>query len=291
MPDYKIRFNKKSAGLNVLGIDVSGASSKHDCHFMLSSDEHYDSKHCDRKLLKHMLDKAADRDAPIFFNGDWFDVMQGKGDRRASRDEIDADYANTDAYFDAVLERSYEFLKPYREFIVGIGFGNHEASVRRYYGTDMSQRLVYRLNKINGRNPIVCLGYTGYILYGVKNKRRSNRLGVINIRYHHGTGKGGDVTGNRIKANRRSVYLDNADIVWSGHTHKSDWHTVVKESISSHGVVTHRMQYHIVTPGFKNQGGWERSMEFSPQPRGCAWGVYRTDKNGVNFEVTMDLVS
>ena len=70
---------------------------------LLMSDIHYDSKYCDRKLLKRDLDNANKENALILIAGDFFDAMQGKKDLRGSYDELRPEY-KTDKYFDVIVD-------------------------------------------------------------------------------------------------------------------------------------------------------------------------------------------
>ena len=42
------------------------------------SDLHWDNPHCNRDLLKAHLDYCLKEDIPVFINGDFFCLMQGK---------------------------------------------------------------------------------------------------------------------------------------------------------------------------------------------------------------------
>jgi UDP-2,3-diacylglucosamine pyrophosphatase LpxH len=50
--------------------------------FLLISDVHWDAIDCDRRLLKKHLDEAVATDSMVLINGDLFDLMQGRNDRR-----------------------------------------------------------------------------------------------------------------------------------------------------------------------------------------------------------------
>ena len=55
---------------------------------LLTSDRHHDNPHCNQELEKKHLDEAKERNAVIIDYGDLFCAMQGKFDRRASKDHI-----------------------------------------------------------------------------------------------------------------------------------------------------------------------------------------------------------
>jgi hypothetical protein len=56
--------------------------------FLLISDLHWDNPHCNRGLLTNHLKEAQRRNAGVIVNGDFFCLMQGKGDPRRSKEDI-----------------------------------------------------------------------------------------------------------------------------------------------------------------------------------------------------------
>ncbi len=80
--------------------------------FLLLSDLHWDNPHCDRDLLKNHLDEAVRRNAAIVVNGDFFCLMQGKGDPRRSKDDIRPEH-NNGRYLDSINAARTIFNKCY----------------------------------------------------------------------------------------------------------------------------------------------------------------------------------
>ncbi|NBW22393.1 MAG: hypothetical protein EBR82_82030, partial [Caulobacteraceae bacterium] len=91
----------------------------------LISDLHWDNPKCDRALLKKDLDEAVERNALIIVNGDFFCLMQGKGDPRRSKDDIRPEH-NKGNYLQAVVEDAVDWFSPYKNNLALIGYGNHE---------------------------------------------------------------------------------------------------------------------------------------------------------------------
>ena len=178
-------------------------------HFLLLSDVHYDSKNCERKLLKRLLDEAKEKNAQILIFGDFFDAMGGKLDPRTSKEDIRPEY-NLGGYFDQIVTDAVKFLQPYKDNIILISDGNHELSVKKHQEIDLIERLITLLNSkiIHGK-------YSGFIRvyekYGTT--KRSNL-----IWYTHGSGGNAPVTKGVIKTNRRQDQIQ-ADIFISGHIH------------------------------------------------------------------------
>jgi len=68
--------------------------------------------------------------------------------------------------------------------------------------------------------------------------------------YHHGWGGGGPVTRGMIDTNRMAVYQD-AEIVWTGHTHDQWIVPIRRQRLSNAGIPYLDEQLHVRTPGYK----------------------------------------
>ena len=71
--------------------------------FLLTSDHHFDSTKCDREKLKKHHNLAKEKEAGIFCFGDLFDVMQGRSDRRGSKEDLRSEYSGGN-YYDLVVD-------------------------------------------------------------------------------------------------------------------------------------------------------------------------------------------
>jgi len=78
-------------------------------YVLILSDVHYDSTKCDRQMLTRHLDKAKERGAKVFLNGDFLDLMGGKYDpRNTLPGGLRPEYRGQD-YFDLVTEDAIKF--------------------------------------------------------------------------------------------------------------------------------------------------------------------------------------
>ncbi len=235
--------------------------------FLLMSDLHLDSPHCDRNLLKQHLEYAKQNEAYIFVFGDVFDVMQGVGDKRSRRMELLAKFAHRDDYFNAVIEDAVEFLWPYKNNILMIGKGNHEESVVRRYNIDLTSILCQSLGLG------VVGGYGGYIWYYANTTGR-NKNASLKIRWFHGTGGNAEATLGLSHFWRQMMYAD-ADIIVNGHQHNNFIVDVTKEVLTKGGKISYNKVTLIRTPSYKNHRkggigqGWENERGFSPKVIGC----------------------
>jgi len=257
---------------------------------MLSSDHHLDNIHANRKLLTEHLDEAVRRDADIFFFGDTFCAMQGKYDPRASMDDIRPEDVGQN-YLDLIAQHAVDFYAPYAKNIALISPGNHESSVRRRNGTDLVSNLIFGLNRAGGT--IAHGGYGGWVRFmATINKTRRK---AIKMKYFHGAGGGGPVTRGTIQTNRMAVFLPDADIVVSGHTHDSWEVHIARERLSERGKIYRDIQYHIRTSTFKDEyndgsGGWHVETGKPPKPLGMCWlRFYKHNDDGVRFEFTSNV--
>lgn len=260
-------------------------------YILLVSDQHHDSPFCDRKLEKSHLDEALDKQALIFFGGDTFDAMQGRKDPRANFDSLDPEL-KTDKYFDAVVDFNAKFYAPYAKNIVMMGLGNHETSVMKHHNIDLINRMVYKLNVETGSS-VIAGGYGGWVRFLFTNG--GSNKGSVRMKYFHGAGGDAPVTRGVIQTARQAVYLPDATIVWNGHNHNEYVVPIQRERISVAGELYQDTQWHVRTPGYKNEyddgsRGFAVESGMPPKPLGCVWlKIYRGDGNQIKIKAIQDI--
>jgi UDP-2,3-diacylglucosamine pyrophosphatase LpxH len=211
--------------------------------FLLMSDIHWDNPHCDRESLKTHLDRALENDIPVFINGDFFCLMQGKFDPRRNKVDIRPEH-NTATYLDDVVHTAVEWFTPYRSILKFIGYGNHETSILRNLETDPLQRFA-DLMKVQG-GEVQVGGYGGWIIL-----RFGDRS--FKIKYYHGSGGGGPVTKGVIQNQRAMASIHGADAMWMGHVHEAYTMVHTVERLDKAFNVTHKNVLHIRTPSYKDE--------------------------------------
>lgn len=241
-----------------------------DAWFLLTADWHWDNPKCDRDLLKKHLDQASERNAGVLVFGDALCCIQGKGDRRGNKSDIREEHNNA-RYLDSIVDTFCEWIEPYKQNMTLMTYGNHETSIIKHQETDMLQRISaltkIPLGKYDGWVRIVpnILPQDGSVV----------RTGhVTNLYYHHGSGGGGPVTRGVIATSRRNAYIDNADIVVSGHVHEAWIMETPKESITSHGTIERKAVMHVQTGTYKEEftgQGWHVERGAPPKPLGSWW--------------------
>lgn len=241
---------------------------------LLCSDTHWDSKHCDRSLMRKHFDEAKEKGAKIFILGDFFDCMGGKYDPRSHKGSIREEFKVAN-YFDVLCEEAAEWLHPYHENLGFISKGNHEITVLQRQEVDLIQRTCSILNYRNpGSDPVFSAPYTGWLLFDFHDNGASKRS--VKLAYTHGSGGGGPVTRGVIQTNRRAVYLPDADIVASGHIHESWVVEIPRERLASATLKPGQdIQTHICLGTYKSDyhspDSWHRRTGKPPKPTGSWW--------------------
>lgn len=281
----KWTFSRANKDVHVLNIELP--SVKDEQWILLQSDVHWDNPHCDRKLYEKHLKLAVQRDAPVFSVGDWFCAMQGKWDKRANKDSIRPEHNKGD-YLDALVSTAATYLTPYKSVLCLQAQGNHETAILKRHETNLNERLVERLKVSAGKTPVQLGGYAGFVRIAITKQGKAQQSLVYH--YFHGSGGGGPVTRGVISTNRMAVYLADADIVHSGHTHDSWQVPIARVKLDHFNNVVHRRQTHLRTPGYKEEfdlkGGWHIETGKPPKVIGGAWMRVFTNSDGdIDYEI------
>lgn len=241
---------------------------------LLSSDHHWDNPHCDRRLMKAHLEQALALRAPVLIYGDFFCCMQGKWDKRSSKQDLRPEHAGGN-YFDRLVATAADWLAPYASILAVIGPGNHETAILKHHETNLTERLVEAIRQRCPDSPVRVGGYSGWVRFQFQMRPNGEAQQSIRLWYHHGYGGGGPVTRGVIQSNRRAVYVE-ADIIASGHTHDAWIVPVQRIRLNKRNQVNHGEQLHISTPGYKEEyadgwGGFHVERGAPPKPVGAAW--------------------
>lgn len=288
-------FKSEQLGKNVFRVETELVRNKDwEYWFLLTSDQHWDNPHSDHELqLKH-LEEAKKRGAGIMSAGDYFCLMQGKYDKRASKSDLRPEHKG-DNYFDRVVKTGANFLQPYAKQFVVIAQGNHEAAIEEKHEFNILDRFCGVLNDRTGSH-IHNGGYSGYIIFRFKRKQldKKTQSSSIVLRYEHGTGGGGSVGGNVAKSFNVSKHFPDADIILSGHNHNSFITELQRQRIDKNtGALKLDIQTHIKCPSYKDEfgigyGGWATAkIGMPPKPKGAYWLRFYYDHkiDGVLYEI------
>jgi len=198
------------------------------CQIAILSDIHWDNPKCDWDLLIKHLNYFKENNIPIFVNGDFFCLMQGRGDPRRNKSDIRTEH-NTANYLDSIVETAVEWWSPYAHLLTVIAYGNHETGIIKFQETDILQRFVDLLNYKNNTN-VQTGGYGGWLII----RQFYNSLSNITtkIKYFHGTGGGGIVTKGALNLTRALEMYEGQDVMIYGHIHENSCRNDVRDSIS-----------------------------------------------------------
>lgn len=267
----------------VITIRQSAADQTFEQWYLLRSDAHHDSFHCDQALEKKHLEEAKAKNAGILDFGDVFDCMGGRYDKRADPKTIRPELRQGD-YFDALVGYLAKDYEPYAENWVLLSPGNHETSVKKHAETDLVTRLADRLRQKG--SPVLVGSYAGWVRFMFTTY--TNTRQTIRLRYTHGYGGGGPVTRDMIQAaNRQLVYTD-ADIMVSGHTHDCYSVPIRREALLESGRPVMKDIEVLKTGSYKNDyeggEGWSVERGHAPKTLGAQWLRFYCENKRIVFE-------
>lgn len=255
---------------------------------LITSDRHWDNPDSKWKLQRRHLDEALKRNATIIDCGDLFCAMQGKFDKRAVKGKLRSIHDGP-KYFNLLQDTAIEWFKPYAKNFAMIGTGNHETAILKNHEVDLTDGLVRGLNRETGSS-IIHGGYTGYVRFKFAD---GNHIQSKIIHYDHGHGGGGPATKGVIQAHRRDAYIDNVDIICSGHVHESYSVETVRKYLSGNDKIKFKTTVHLCIPTYKEEyktgrGGYHVEKGRPPKPLGAWWVrfYYEAFSGRIKFDYT-----
>ncbi len=285
--------------------EISGNVHKIECTYrkarswsqyvLLQSDQHWDSPYCDWHKLHRHLKEAQERNAPVIWAGDFFDAMQGRMDRRASKENLPLEFAQENdrrekanlpliPYWDWLADKAAEAMQPYADVLSVCGYGNHETKVMKWSETDLLGRFVAKMKSHNPR--IFTGGYDGYVLFSFSQENvKRGQSHLITLKYFHDPGSGGKRSKGVLSVDINIKESPSADIIVSGHIHRFWYHPEPVERISSKGTVrTHKVLVASL-PSYKmdyerHKTGFARHKRHGPRLTGAWWLKFTFSKEG-----------
>lgn len=244
--------------------------------FLLRADAHHDNAKCCREVEMLHLRQAVERNAGILDCGDLYCAMEGKYDKRSSRSAMRPEN-NGEDYLDRLVSRAiadYTFCAPNWVLLAP---GNHEDSIGDRCGVNLTKRLAEEMRRLG--SPVQHSTYQGWVQFHIRSL--NTRAGNYKIRYTHGYGGGGPVTEDSIQLARQLAFLEDVDMVISGHTHHK-WHIKkVRERLDDKGVLRLRtldcLKLGTYKDEFSEGRGWAVGKGMPPKPMAGWWlRFYRT---------------
>jgi hypothetical protein len=197
---------------------------------LLSADWHWDNPKTRLDLIERDLKLAQKVGAMVISAGDHFCAMQGKYDKRSSKDSIRPEHQDG-SYLDKLVETAADFLLPYKDVMGLISVGNHETAIYNRHETCLVSRLVERLRVAGAK----CQkgSYNGWVQFLSQYQGRA-RGESLRLYYHHGSGGDAPVTHGTIAMSRVSQWID-ADVILSGHLHIRNMSVTAREKLTAGG--------------------------------------------------------
>ena len=182
----------------------------------LFSDIHFDSPDCDKITLKKHFDYCLKDGRYILINGDLFDAILLKDQKRAVNHLMEKNDNQLNTKINAVVE----FLRPYKNNILFIGRGNHEESILKYSGLDVLEMTGQILNTDSKNKHKIEIGnYSNFLRFNFVDKNNKPKT-HYDIFLHHGLGGSAPVSAGMIDFNRMSTSIV-ADLIAIGHKHRA----------------------------------------------------------------------
>jgi hypothetical protein len=237
------------------------------------SDIHWDNPHCDWDLLSKHLDYCVKHNIPVMVNGDFFCLMQGRGDNRRNKSDIRPEHNNA-RYLDSIVETAVEWWSPYAHILTVLGYGNHETAIIKFQETDLLQRFVDLLNYKNGSN-VHTGGYGGWFF--IRQNITTTQRKCTKVKYFHGSGGGGVVTKGALNLTRALEMFEGMDVFTMGHIHENAARNDVREQVHTHPKSGHSVEHkriHLMLTGtYKEEyqdgfSGWHVERGAPPKPLG-----------------------
>jgi len=281
-------ITRKQLSKNKMLIDVLGIKSGFELDLLMVTDVHRDSKYNNRKLLKKHFDEAKEKDALIFSNGDWFDVMGCYKDPRSQSADVRPEFIHpTRSYLDLIIEESYEFLKPYKKNLLAFGYGNHETAILKYRDTDPLRNLVTILNASPG-DDILLSQYFGFLFFKFRHIN-GGHVRRKNIFHHHGYGGSAKRSKGVLNVDLDAQQWPFADIIFSGHTHQKWCVPELLHTLGKDYEISQKKQYHIKGGSYKDSFstsmGYEAEKNLTPTPQGGYWIKFKYYSKEIHIEI------
>jgi hypothetical protein len=271
-------------GSNVHELQIEGKETK----IAMLSDLHWDNPKCDRDLLKKHLDYCKEHNIPVMVNGDFFCLMQGRGDNRRNKSDIRPEHNNA-KYLDSVVTTAVEWFEPYADILTVIGYGNHETGIIKWQETDILQRFVDLLN-LKCNSNVQTGGYGGWLIVKLI---ENTKIFSTRIKYFHGSGGGGVVTKGALNLTRALELYEGCDVYTMGHIHENSARNDVRDTLNHNAYrgyyVNHKPIHLMITGTYKEEyqegaKGWHVERGAPIKPVGGRFLTIKTERDRSNKE-------
>lgn len=268
--------------------------------FHLLSDLHIGAASTDHESLARELRDAKSRGDRILINGDVFDLVLAKDEKRYRPTALHERLHGKDDIVGEVLAWALEILGPVAKNLDVIGTGNHDDKLASKHSFDPVRQLVKGLRSLG--SSVSYGGYTGFVDYRIAPGfgRARERLVVF---YHHGTGGGAALSGVAGDA-AKFAWVEGAQVVWLGHKHQRLSLPLRRLACpnTGHGPVEREVWFVRTGAYMRNyagqsaesalrdgrKGNYAADGGYAPQSTGGARVVLHFDKRSPGYRVTVE---
>jgi hypothetical protein len=196
-----------------------------------ANDVHLDSIFCKRdKFFEHC--EMADK---IILSGDFWDLMEGKFDKRAHKKDPDLQ----GHYINDLVKLGSKHLSKYKDKIIGWNKGNHELSFEKFSDVSITDFVCDNL----GISPIK-KGMHGYYIFKFRYKGHENKNGNSKVFYFtHNTGMNGRRSKGSLAADILAGERPSADIWIGEHSHRGVIVPLKVEHLSNSNTLKYKRKY------------------------------------------------
>lgn len=284
MSDFVLPFAVDQDDPRVITIRMTVDFAPFEQWFLLRGDAHHDNIHSDHDLEQRHLKEAAERKAGILDFGDLSCAMGGRYDKRADLNQLRPELRSAD-YFTALINYNAAFYEPYAPLFLLMAPGNHETSVLQRNQIDIVSMIAKRLSEKG--SPVKVGTYSGWVRFMITHHQSHQQS--FRLRYTHGHGGGGPVTRDVIQVARQLMYIENADIIVSSHTHDSWSLHQPREYMDANGNLKRRNVTCLKLGTYKDEFscgiGWAVEKGLPPKPLGAYWLRLFYRAREIHFEV------
>jgi hypothetical protein len=221
-------------------------------------------------------------------NGDFFCLMQGRGDNRRNKSDIRPEHNNS-KYLDSIVTTAVEWFEPYADILTVIGYGNHETGIIKWQETDILQRFVDLLN-LKCNSNVQTGGYGGWLIVKLI---ENTKIFSTRIKYFHGSGGGGVVTKGALNLTRALELYEGCDVYTMGHIHENSARNDVRDTLNHNAFkgyhVKHKPIHLMITGTYKEEyqegaKGWHVERGAPIKPVGGRFLTIKTERDRSNKE-------
>jgi hypothetical protein len=219
-------------------------------------------------------------------NGDFFCLMQGRGDNRRNKSDIRPEHNNA-KYLDSIVTTAVEWFEPYADILTVIGYGNHETGIIKWQETDILQRFVDLLN-LKCNSNVQTGGYGGWLIVKIMDK---TKIFSTKIKYFHGSGGGGVVTKGALNLTRALEKYEGCDVYTMGHIHENSARNDLRDTLSHNAYkgyyVSHKPIHLMITGTYKEEyqegaKGWHVERGAPIKPVGGRFLTIKVERDRTN---------